>query len=412
MGIQGLHKLVCDAIRPIKDIKEELSGQTAVIDGYAWIYKGCYFRGDKIYFNEDGSDCYVKYVMNNLDSLIASGLKPIMVFDGMKLPAKEVTTEKRRLLRQKVIAEAEALMKKGQEAKAREKLRSTVAVTQEMARKVIAALREKNIQYIVAPFEADAQMAYLVANGYADLAITEDSDLILFGVNKILFKFKRDTGGELFEQKKLQPPLSDLSYLRRLCIISGCDYLPSLDGVGLAKARNFLKAMPNFVQNVESCLKRLPTVLGLKKVAVTDEYIQGFARAEQTFMHQLVFCPAEKTFVPLNPLSEKSEDKVEPLSLDTQLAFDFALGNVDHVTQKVVDHYRPKARWMPKIWKKSQFKKRPLSDDANTLISIKRLCCDNPYDLGSYISDMNSTQSSESGYGSVLDTSSQSQATQ
>ena len=33
----------------------------------------------------------------------------------------------------------------------------------------------------MSPFEADAQLTYLVNEGIADLAITEDSDLIPFG---------------------------------------------------------------------------------------------------------------------------------------------------------------------------------------------------------------------------------------
>ena len=35
------------------------------------------------------------------------------------------------------------------------------------------------MQYLVAPFEADAQLAYLNLNGFADFVITEDSDLLV-----------------------------------------------------------------------------------------------------------------------------------------------------------------------------------------------------------------------------------------
>lgn len=37
----------------------------------------------------------------------------------------------------------------------------------------------------MAPFEADAQMAYLNIAGYADYVITEDSDLLVFGSKKV-----------------------------------------------------------------------------------------------------------------------------------------------------------------------------------------------------------------------------------
>lgn len=46
-------------------------------------------------------------------------------------------------------------------------------------------------------------------------------------------------------------------------------------------------------------------------VEVTDEYIQGFIKAELTFLHQLVFDTLEKRLVPLTPYSgNTSPDKV------------------------------------------------------------------------------------------------------
>lgn len=38
---------------------------------------------------------------------------------------------------------------------------------------------------IVAPYEADAQLAYLNKAGIAQIIITEDSDLLLFGCEKV-----------------------------------------------------------------------------------------------------------------------------------------------------------------------------------------------------------------------------------
>lgn len=43
-----------------------------------------------------------------------------------------------------------------------------------------------NVDCIVAPYEADAQLAYLNIKNIAQLVITEDSDLILFGCTKVM----------------------------------------------------------------------------------------------------------------------------------------------------------------------------------------------------------------------------------
>ena len=44
------------------------------------------------------------------------------------------------------------------------------------------------VEYLVAPYEADAQLAYMWKSGRADVVITEDSDLLAFGVKKCFYK--------------------------------------------------------------------------------------------------------------------------------------------------------------------------------------------------------------------------------
>lgn len=38
---------------------------------------------------------------------------------------------------------------------------------------------------MVSPYEADAQITYLVENKYADFAVSEDSDLLAYGCSKV-----------------------------------------------------------------------------------------------------------------------------------------------------------------------------------------------------------------------------------
>lgn len=56
----------------------------------------------------------------------------------------------------------------------------------------LQALTAEGISYVVAPYEADAQLAYLERKGIIDGIITEDSDLLVFGCRKILFKLDPD----------------------------------------------------------------------------------------------------------------------------------------------------------------------------------------------------------------------------
>jgi exonuclease-1 len=53
-------------------------------------------------------------------------------------------------------------------------------------------------------------------------------------------------GGILIEQEKIhlsmnmQPEQFNMDKFRYMCILSGCDYLPSIPGIGLMKARQFI----------------------------------------------------------------------------------------------------------------------------------------------------------------------------
>ena len=57
----------------------------------------------------------------------------------------------------------------------------SVQITAEMIDVLIDLLQMMHFEVIVAPYEADAQVAFLVKEGIADFAISEDSDLIVFG---------------------------------------------------------------------------------------------------------------------------------------------------------------------------------------------------------------------------------------
>jgi len=56
------------------------------------------------------------------------------------------------------------------------------------------ALQAENVAYVVAPYEADAQMAYLERAGFVHGIITEDSDLLVFGCKRVIFKLDSNGG--------------------------------------------------------------------------------------------------------------------------------------------------------------------------------------------------------------------------
>uniref|UniRef100_A0A1Y1LQK6 Exonuclease 1 n=1 Tax=Photinus pyralis TaxID=7054 RepID=A0A1Y1LQK6_PHOPY len=239
MGISGLLPFLESASK--KCYINEFRGLTVAIDSYCWLHKGTFSCADKLVRGEP-TDAYVKYCFKYINLLRSYNIKPILVFDGQHLPAKKETERRRREHRLHARNRATELLRLGKVEEARQYLRQSVNITHEMALALIKECRKNKIDCIVAPYEADAQLAYLNRCGIADVVITEDSDLILFGCSKIFFKFNLDGSGVLVEHNKLitamkmRPDQYTFDKFRYMCIISGCDYLDSLPGIGLKKA--------------------------------------------------------------------------------------------------------------------------------------------------------------------------------
>ena len=111
-----------------------------------------------------------------------------------------------------------------------------------MAHAFILELKQRSLEFYVAPYEADAQLAHLYIIGKVQAVITEDSDLLPFGVKKCFFKMDRNGNGfgvdlnDLNEVKEYDFTSFKDDMLLTMCILSGCDYLDSIRGVGFKKA--------------------------------------------------------------------------------------------------------------------------------------------------------------------------------
>ena len=82
-----------------------------------------------------------------------------------------------------------------------------------------------------------------------------------------------------------------------MAILSGCDYLPSIPGIGLKTAWALLRKHKT-VENMVSMLR----LEGKKKVP--KGYLDAFRRAERVFLYQRVYDPVQECLVHLTPLPE------------------------------------------------------------------------------------------------------------
>ncbi|XP_034196050.1 exonuclease tos isoform X2 [Osmia lignaria lignaria] len=345
MGITGLLPFLekCSERTNIN----KFSGGTVAIDTYCWLHRGVFACADKLSMGQQ-TKAYINYCMKQIHMLLAYKIKPILVFDGRHLPAKAQTEAKRREARETNRRKAAELMQMGQHAEGRNLLRRSVDITHEMALELIKECHKMNIDCIVAPYEADAQLAYLNINGIADVVITEDSDLTLFGCKKIFFKMDAYGNGLLVQQDLIHLAMGvssadfSLDEFRYMCILSGCDYLSSLPGIGLSKARKFIRT--NKDCNIHRALTRLGSYLNMKSLVVTQEYRDAFILADITFKHQLVFCPLQRKQVRLNPpMSDVTEEQLYYAGTETSpdIALQLAYGNCDPFTLKMLHNFDP-----------------------------------------------------------------------
>ncbi|GLH12839.1 Exonuclease 1 [Gryllus bimaculatus] len=343
MGIQGLIPFL-DKVSSRINISQ-YKGCCVAVDAYCWLHKGAYTCAEKLARGEK-CDAYVYYCMKYVNMLLSHNIKPILVFDGRHLPAKAGTEKKRRESRAMNRKTASELLNAGRVDEARNYLRRCVDVTHTMALALIKECRKINVDCIVAPYEADAQLAYLNLQNIAQLVITEDSDLILFGCSKIVFKLDLQGYGLVVERDRLHLSMGlraenfSFDSFRYMCILSGCDYLPSLPGIGLNKALKFINKTRD--PDIHRALRRMPSYLNMTQLKVSEEYRDSFMKADATFRYQPVFDPRSRCLV---PLTDPPEGEETPAIVNEQLhpdiAFQLALGNMDPFTLERVDNFNP-----------------------------------------------------------------------
>ncbi|EFO20398.1 XPG I-region family protein [Loa loa] len=350
MGIHNLLPFVKNACR--QGNINEFAHQSVAVDVSCLLHRGLIGCADKVAQGCE-TDFYIRYVLKYVRALLAIGCHIILVFDGQMLPAKKETNSSRREKRDFHKQRGDLLLSEGRASEAYDCFKRSTSLTPRVIETAIQAFRRLNmVDVIVAPYESDAQLTFLTKTKMVQAVVTEDSDLIAFGCEKIIFKMDPSGSCVIFDQNLLPRCLCralaenfDFDKFRRICILSGCDYLQAgLPGVGLNKAAAFFAKTDG--RNLYQILPRLPRYLNKNSLKVTKQFIDDFIRAENTFLYQIVFDPVEKRQRPLNdyPLNPQSNEDDDEFHSNSQrdddhfsyagsiqpqeIAMSFALGNI------------------------------------------------------------------------------------
>jgi len=467
----GITNLLNQIGRPKSVSLSSLRGKSFVIDGHCFIHKCCTIHPEKVVLENDLTHVY-SYLKSLVQGFMGLASFVTLVFDGGSMPSKAGTDGSRRARREESLREAIRLKEEGRTGEAykhfmgafslkpfqvaslaRQLFLDFGSTTQgkDAAKSVGRAPRRGpgrghgTFAVLIAPHEADAQIAFLQRIGLADYIVTNDSDILLYNPERVLFRYdpsnqtadliensniyrgmfspeawealrggpsasspsprKRDEyviqeasssqGGVARDSRGSQGPraswgshdavgvspaspltgmVSSLHFpsslglegnltgvydsllpggpvgsgkprsfqettdplsilvngiplrciedFKRICILSGCDYLDSLQGVGLAKAKTSLLRHGSMVSTVLSLstvgfnpAKPKPLPLPAS-VETMDEYIQRLTQAWLTFSYHVVFNPITmraETYTPLLQQDKALLEFLDPL---------------------------------------------------------------------------------------------------
>ncbi|KRX06158.1 5'-3' exonuclease, C-terminal domain [Pseudocohnilembus persalinus] len=297
MGIDSLLQF----LKPItdKDHISKFAGKRAAIDASSWLYRACYGcsyelnMGIKTYG-------YIHYFQKLINLLQEYKITPIIVFDGKFLPAKEKTQQKRSGEKSKNREKAKEALQKGNISEARKWFTRCISITDDITFETQDYLKKQGIEIIVAPYEADAQISYLIKDDYADFVIAEDSDLIAYGCKKFLQQF--------------------LNYIQQ--------YQTNIQ-IGINKAVDFLKKQKT-VQNVVNSMRYDSKI----KAVIPKDYQHSVIKVSKIFKFQRVYEPFSQQLTTLNPIPQDFQEHTL-IGLEFDQVVEFAQGMIHPKTHQI-----------------------------------------------------------------------------
>uniref|UniRef100_A0A0N4ZU55 Flap endonuclease 1 n=1 Tax=Parastrongyloides trichosuri TaxID=131310 RepID=A0A0N4ZU55_PARTI len=255
MGIKNLSKAIQEyAPSSIKSLEiKNYFGRVIAIDASMCLYQFLIaIRQDGMNLqSEDGeTTSHLNGFFYRTIRMMEVGIKPVYVFDGKPPELKSHELDKRIERR----ADAEASLKdaiaKGDAAEVEKFSRRLVRATPEQNEDCKRLLALMGVPYVDAPCEAEAQCAELCKKGKVFATATEDMDALTFGSNILLRHLLAPEIKKIpIKEFNLNIALKEMGFTMEqfidYCIILGCDYTPSIHGIGPKKAYDLIKAHKN-----------------------------------------------------------------------------------------------------------------------------------------------------------------------
>lgn len=216
---------------------------------------------------------------SKIRALKAIGVHPIFVFDGRSPIAKKKTNKERQMKSNaaKQLYDSKLQQIKDGKLEITEELRKEIdKIRRETSRPIAEEyatlcqwFNDNGIEYVQAPFEADAQIKQIINEGRATAAITEDGDLVVFEVPFILSRANiislepKNSTCQYFQLDKLKAGGYESAigigqraeFLPEISCLSGNDYINNLPNVGSATIFGTHKGRANQTAVIDSYIE-------------------------------------------------------------------------------------------------------------------------------------------------------------
>ncbi|KAF1743867.1 hypothetical protein MXB_3655 [Myxobolus squamalis] len=353
MGIKGLLPFLQPIHQPVHI--SDFSGQVVGVDAYCWIHKGIFGCALDLAQGKP-TTFYICYFIKRVQLMLKNGVIPLLVFDGATYSAKAGKEKERKQLQLTIYFRKRAkyeemgheLYTKGDVKQAIQCYQKCIDVTPKMAAEIIRECKNLNVSCIVAPYEADAQIAYLYKKGVIHACISEDSDLLVFGCEKVIYKMPIKNATN-----------RDSTFLH-LCVLAGCDYLAAIKGVGIATACKLV--------SLHSSIQKVIRFLRFQKgsILVRNTYEQEYQDALFFFQHHWVFNHINGKITTLSEADSSSlsiNNMPYVSNIDDESALQIAVGNLDPISLKRIGNPSIKALKSVYFLEETDFK----NDDESLL---------------------------------------------
>ena len=209
------------------------------------------------------------------------GTSPIFVFDGQRVSVKNRSHSS--LLQ--LVDEYEQSRYFG--------MKSNFTIPPAITHSIAERIRSKGFDCIVAPFEADAQLAYFHTKREIDAVLSIDADSLLFGADILLEKYDRGSDTALVTRREdvmraLDYKANDLLLLQLTCTLGGCDYSNSLRGMKFEESAKILKTLGSleaFFLDIYDCFL----------LSNRDQTLNGVPIILRKHLRKMMKCAKEQT---------------------------------------------------------------------------------------------------------------------